>query len=414
LIKNIDFIAMAMPCSFFRNAKRYAHSDKNMAFHFTILKRDRFSKARLGRIETDHGSLSTPNFLPVGTLGTVKSLTPEELVEVGVEAILGNTYHLYLKPGHETIGRLGGLHAFIHWEKPILTDSGGYQIFSLSKLRKISEDGVTFQSHIDGSTHFLTPEKVMEIQRTLESDIAMVLDECIPFPSPYEYAKASMRLTTRWAKRSLQVRREGDPALFAIIQGGTYRDLREENSQALVLMDFQGYAIGGLSVGEPKSIMREILEWTTPLLPENIPRYLMGVGTPEDILHAIMLGIDLFDCVLPTRNARNGLLFTSSGKMSIKQAQYAEDGRPIDEMCLCYTCRHYSRAYLRHIYLTHEILSSRLNTIHNLYYYMKFIKGLQEAIQEERLQDFYKKFRQQREGLDPECPIHIQNNWGYF
>jgi queuine tRNA-ribosyltransferase len=383
-----------------------------MAFHFTILKRDKFSKARLGRIETDHGSFSTPAFLPVGTLGTVKSLTPEELVEVGVEAILGNTYHLYLKPGHETIGRLGGLHAFIHWEKPILTDSGGYQVFSLSKLRKISEDGVTFQSHIDGSSHFLTPEKVMEIQRTLGSDIAMVLDECIPFPSSYEYAKASMQLTTQWAKRSLRVRREGDPALFAIIQGGTYRDLREENSQTLVLMDFQGYAIGGLSVGEPKSIMREVLEWTTPLLPENSPRYLMGVGTPEDILHATMLGIDLFDCVLPTRNARNGMLFTSSGKMSIKQAQYAEDGRPIDEACLCYTCRHYSRAYLRHLYLANEILSSRLNTIHNLYYYMKFIKGLHEAIQEGRLQDFYKKFRQQLEGLEPECPIHIQNNWG--
>ena len=261
----------------------------------------------------------------MGTQGTVKSLTPEELVEIGVEAILGNTYHLYLRPGHETIGRLGGLHTFIHWERPILTDSGGFQIFSLGSLRKISEEGVTFQSHLDGSSHFLTPEKVMEIQRILGSDIAMVLDECVPYPSPYEYVKASMERTSRWAKRCLQVRRESDPALFAIVQGGVYRDLREKSAQTLVEMGFQGYAIGGLSVGEPKSMMLDVLEWTTPLLPENAPRYLMGVGTPEDILDAVMLGVDFFDCVLPTRNARNGTLFTSSGKISIKQAQYAED-----------------------------------------------------------------------------------------
>ena len=361
-----------------------------MTFQFEILKKDLFSKARLGRVETEHGSFSTPAFLPVGTQGTVKSLTPEELVEVGVEAILGNTYHLYLRPGHGTIERLGGLHTFIHWDRPILTDSGGYQIFSLAKLRKISEDGVTFQSHIDGSLHFLTPEKVVEIQRTLGSDIAMVLDECIPYPSPYEYTKASTSLTTRWAKKSLEQKQETDPALFAIVQGGMYQDLREQSAQALVKMDFQGYAIGGVSVGEPKSLMRSVLEWTTPFLPENVPRYLMGVGTPEDILDAVMLGIDLFDCVLPTRNARNGMLFTSIGKMSIKQAQYAEDERPIDETCACYTCRHYSRAYLRHLYLANEILSPRLNTIHNLYYYMNFIKITQEAIREGRLLDFYK------------------------
>ena len=361
-----------------------------MAFQFEILKKDLFSKARLGRIETEHGSFSTPAFLPVGTQGTVKSLTPEELVEVGVEAILGNAYHLYLRPGHGTIERLGGLHTFIHWDRPILTDSGGYQIFSLAKLRKISEDGVTFQSHIDGSLHFLTPEKVVEIQRTLGSDIAMVLDECIPYPSPYEYTKASTSLTTRWAKKSLEQKQETDPALFAIVQGGMYQDLREQSAQALVKMDFQGYAIGGVSVGEPKSLMRSVLEWTTPFLPENVPRYLMGVGTPEDILDAVMFGIDLFDCVLPTRNARNGMLFTSIGKMSIKQAQYAEDERPIDETCACYTCRHYSRAYLRHLYLANEILSPRLNTIHNLYYYMNFIKITQEAIREGRLLDFYK------------------------
>lgn len=383
-----------------------------MTFRFEMLKKDTFSKARLGRIETDHGPLSTPAFLPVGTQGTVKSLTPEELIEAQVEAILGNTYHLYLRPGHETIRRLGGLHTFIHWEKPILTDSGGYQIFSLGALRKITEEGVTFQSHLDGSPHFLTPEKVMEIQRSLRSDIAMVLDECIPYPSSYEYAKASTSMTTRWAKRCLEGRQENDPALFAIIQGGMYRDLREESAQALVETGFHGYAIGGLSVGEPKSTMMEILQWTTPLLPENAPRYLMGVGTPEDILEAVMLGIDLFDCVLPTRNARNGTLFTSSGKISIKQAQYAEDRRPVDETCMCYTCRHYSRAYLRHLYLAKEILSSRLNTIHNLFYYMSLIKNIREAIQEGRLNDFYKNYQQQTRILKTENLPQIEKAWG--
>lgn len=383
-----------------------------MAFRFEILTKGTSCQARLGRIKTNHGSFLTPAFLPVGTQGTVKSLTPEELVEVGVEAILGNTYHLYLRPGHETIGRLGGLHAFIHWERPILTDSGGYQIFSLGELRKISEEGVTFRSHLDGSTHFLTPEKVTEIQRILGSDIAMVLDECVPYPSSYEYVKTSIKLTTRWAKRCLQERKETDSALFAIVQGGVYRDLREESAQALVEMNFQGYAIGGLSVGEPKSMMLDVLEWTIPHLPENAPRYLMGVGTPEDILDAIMLGIDLFDCVLPTRNARNGMLFTSSGKMSIKQAQYAEDRRPIDEPCLCYTCRHYSRAYLRHLHLANEILSSRLNTIHNLFYYMNFMKHIQEAIREDHLLDFYKAHHSQSNGLEIENPAQHHTTWG--
>jgi queuine tRNA-ribosyltransferase len=373
-----------------------------MAFQFEILKKEGSSKARLGRIVTRHGAITTPAFLPVGTQGTVKSLTPEELVEVGVEGILGNTYHLYLKPGHETIGRLGGLHRFIHWERPILTDSGGYQVFSLAKLRKISEDGVTFQSHIDGSEHFLTPEKVMEIQRTLGSDIAMVLDECVPYPSPHEYVKASTRLTTLWAERCLKARRSDDPALFGIVQGGMYRDLREESARDLTRLNFQGYAIGGLSVGEPKSIMQDVLEWTTPFLPENRPRYLMGVGTPEDILHATMQGIDLFDCVLPTRNARNGMLFTSKGKISIKQARYAEDPGPIDESCLCYSCRHYSRAYLRHLYLANEILSSRLNTIHNIYYYMELMKEIRKAIQEGRLSQLCQTYISQGNGLQEE------------
>jgi queuine tRNA-ribosyltransferase len=362
-----------------------------MAFHFKLLAKDSQSQARLGKIETSHGSISTPAFLPVGTQGAVKSLTPEELVEMNVEAILGNTYHLYLRPGHETIQRLGGLHNFVHWERPILTDSGGYQIFSLGDLRRISDEGVTFQSHLDGSLHFLSPERVMEIQRALGSDIAMVLDECIPFPSTYEYVKSSTSRTTRWAERCLQARRPGDPALFAIVQGGMYPDLRKESVRDLVRMDFQGFAIGGLSVGEPKSAMLAILKETLPHLPENIPRYLMGVGTPADILDAVMLGVDFFDCVLPTRNARNGTLFTSNGKISIKQARYGEDRKPVDEQCSCYTCRHYSRAYLRHLYMAKEILSSRLNTIHNIFYYVNFMKEIREAIQRGTLLDFHKK-----------------------
>ena len=380
-----------------------------MAFHFEIIKKDSSSQARLGRVETDHGSFATPAFLPVGTQGSVKSLTPEELVEIGVEAILGNTYHLYLRPGHETIGRLGGLHAFIHWERPILTDSGGFQIFSLGSLRKISEEGVLFQSHLDGSPHSLTPEKVVEIQKVLGTDIAMVLDECVPYPSPYEYVKTSMERRSRWAGRSLQARRESDPALFAIVQGGVYRDLREKSARALVEMGFQGYAIGGLSVGEPKSTMLDVLQWTTPLLPEDTPRYLMGVGTPEDMIDAVMLGVDFFDCFLPTRNARNGTLFTSSGKISIKQAQYAEDGSPVDETCTCYTCRHYSRAYLRHLYLSKEILSSRLNTIHNLYYYVSLLGKIRKAIQEGRFLDFYQS-RTLPHGLEREFSARFQSS----
>lgn len=377
-----------------------------MAFHFEIIKKDNFTQGRMGRVETDHGSLTTPAFLPVGTQGTVKSLTPEELMEIGTEAILGNTYHLYLRPGHEIIGRLGGLHHFIHWERPILTDSGGFQIFSLGSLRKISEEGVTFQSHLDGSSHFLTPEKVMEIQNVLGSDIAMVLDECPPYPSTYEYMKTSIERTGRWAKRCLQGRKGADPAVFAIVQGGVYRDLREKSAQTLVEMGFQGYAIGGLSVGEPKSAMLGVLQWTLPLLPENAPRYVMGVGSPEDILEAVKLGADFFDCVLPTRNARNGTLFTSKGKISIKQAQYAEDGRPLDETCTCYTCRHYSRAYLRHLYLSKEILSSRLNTIHNLFYYMSLLIKIREAIQTGRLLDFCQSHPSQDE-VETECSVHL-------
>jgi len=290
----------------------------------------------------------------------------------------------------------------MHWDGPILTDSGGYQIFSLANLRKISEEGATFQSHLDGSPHFLTPEKVIEIQETLGTDIAMVLDECLPYPSSRDDVKRSIGLTTRWAERCLQSRKKPEPALFGIVQGGVYRDLREESARSLVGLGFDGYAVGGLSVGEPKPAMRDVLEWTAPLLPETSPRYLMGVGTPEDILEGVRLGIDFFDCVLPTRNARNGTLFTSSGKMSIKQARYSEDGRPIDETCRCYTCRNYSRAYLRHLYLSKEILSSRLNTTHNLYYYITFMKGIKEALRKGGFLDFYRTHRSIPVDSEPE------------
>lgn len=363
-----------------------------MAFKFEILKKDISSRARLGRIDTNHGSFQTPAFLPVGTQGSVKSLTPEELIEINVEVILSNTYHLYLRPGHEIIKKLGGLHKFIHWERPILTDSGGYQIYSLGDLRKITEEGVIFQSHLDGSTHLLSPEKVMEIQEAFGSDIAMVLDECIPYPASYEYVEASIELTTRWAKRCLSRKPDNGSALFAIIQGGIYKDLRERSVTELIEIGFDGYAIGGLSVGEPKSLMKEVMEWTIPSIPEKFPRYLMGVGTPEDIIGAVILGVDLFDCVLPTRNARNGTLFTSKGKISIKQAKYIDDQRPIDEACNCYTCKNYSRAYLRHLYMSKEILSPRLNTIHNLYYYINLMEKIRESIKKDSLCEFYNSF----------------------
>jgi queuine tRNA-ribosyltransferase len=346
----------------------------------------------------------------VGTLGTVKSLTPEELVEVGAQSLLANTYHLYLRPGHETIGRLGGLHRFVHWDRPILTDSGGYQIFSLGAMRKISDEGALFQSHLDGSSHLLTPEKAVEIQRTLGSDIAMVLDECIPYPAEHGYVRSSIGLTARWARRCLEARRAGDPALFGIVQGGMYKDLREESARGLVEMDFQGYAIGGLSVGEPRKTMLEILDWTVPFLPETKPRYLMGVGTPSDILDAVRLGVDVFDCVLPTRNARNGTIFTSAGKISIKQARYAEDGRPLDDACGCYTCRHYSRAYLRHAYLSKEILSARLNSIHNLYYYLGLVRGIREAIAGGRFEAFCEQFRRSPEKMNGECASDLETS----
>ena len=361
-------------------------------FGFRLINKDTSTAARTGKIITPHGEVNTPAFIPVGTVGMVKTLTPEELIDLGAEIILGNTYHLYLRPGIDVIKGLGGLHSFIHWERPILTDSGGFQIYSLSSLRKITEEGVSFRSHLDGLGHFLTPEKAIEIQETLGSDIAMILDECTPYPSTYEYAKESMELTTKWALRCKRVKKREDMALFGIVQGGMHPDLRKESAQRLIDIGFDGYAIGGLSVGEEKDKMSEVTGATAPLLPEGKPHYLMGVGTPEDILNAISMGIDIFDCVMPTRNARNGTLFTRTGKLIIKNAQYKMDENPIENDCLCYTCRNFSRAYLRHLFMTEGLLALRLNTIHNLYFYLNLMREARKAIEEGRFQGFKRGF----------------------
>lgn len=355
-----------------------------MAFSFTVVKKDSSTGARLGRLVTAHGVVETPAFMPVGTLGSVKAMTPRELEEIGCQMVLANTYHLYLRPGVEIIRELGGLHRFMGWSGSILTDSGGYQVFSLGALRKISEEGVSFQSHLDGSSHLFTPEKVVEIQEALGSDIAMVLDECIPHPATREYVRGSTKRTLRWAERSLKVRRGKDQALFAIVQGGMYEDLRRECAGEMVGLPFEGFAVGGLGVGEGETALNAIAEFTVGLLPEDRPRYLMGVGRPEDLLFAVRCGYDLFDCVLPTRNARNGTLFTFQGKLSIKRAEFANDPRPVDETCGCYCCRHFSRAYLRHLYHAGEILAAQLHSLHNLYFYQRLMERFRRAIREER------------------------------
>ena len=334
--------------------------------------------------------------MPVGTQGSVKALTPEDLLSLGVEIILANTYHLYLRPGHERVARLGGLHDFMHWQKPILTDSGGYQVYSLGALRKISPEGVSFRSHLDGSSHFLSPELAVQIQEALGSDIAMCLDECTPYPVTYEYARFSHELTRDWAVRCKKARVKKDQALFGIIQGGTFKDLRKESAEAIVNIGFEGYALGGLSVGEEKASRQEIMAYTLPLLPIEKPRYLMGLGTPEDLVEGVSLGADMFDCVLPTRNARNGMLFTRKGPVIIKKAEYAEDSQPVDPECLCYTCRNYSRAYLRHLYVSRELLSYRLNTLHNIHYFMELMQTVREAIAQDRFLEFKKDFYNQR------------------
>jgi len=355
------------------------------------------------------GSIETPAFMPVGTNGTVKAMTPEELETLGAEIILGNTFHLMLRPGTEIIKKHGDLHDFMHWNKPILTDSGGFQVFSLAKLRKITEQGVSFNSPVDGRKVMLTPESSMQVQRDLGSDIVMIFDECTPYPATLQQAQDSMELSLRWAERSKTAHEGNDSALFAIVQGGMYDNLREQSANKLVNIGFDGYAIGGLSVGEPKDERDKVLEVTTPLLPEGSPRYLMGVGTPEDIIESVRRGIDMFDCVMPTRNARTGFLYTSTGIIKIRNAKYKDDLRPVDENCSCYTCRHYSRSYLRHLDKCKEILSSRLNTIHNLHYYQQLMKDIRLAIEEDRFEPYVEEFYAARQQSLEEIDVENQS-----
>lgn len=352
-------------------------------------------KARVGRIQTPHGEIETPVFMPVGTQATVKAMTKEELDEIGTQIILGNTYHLFLRPGDDLIDCLGGLHSFMNWKKPILTDSGGFQVFSLGALRKIKEEGVHFRSHIDGSKRFISPEKSIEIQNHLGSDIAMLFDECPPGLSSREYLIPSIERTTRWAKRCVAAHQKPETqGLFAIVQGGVYEDLRQKSLEELLEMDehFSGYAIGGLAVGEPREDMYRILDYIVEKCPENKPRYLMGVGEPLDMLEAVESGIDMMDCVQPTRIARHGTVFTKQGRLVVKNAEYAEDTRPLDEECHCYVCQNYSRAYIRHLLKVDEILGARLTSYHNLYFLVRLMKDTRRAIQEGRFQQFKTEF----------------------
>ena len=367
-----------------------------MDMEFTQTAKDPGCGARTGTIKTAHGDVRTPAFMPVGTQGTVKALTPEQVRGIGADIILGNTYHLYLRPGHRLIATHGGLHRFMNWPHPILTDSGGFQIYSLGALRRIAEEGATFQSHIDGSRHFLAPETAVEIQEALGSDIMMCLDECIAYPAGRDAVEQALARTSRWALRCKTSRKEGPRALFGIVQGGVYPDLRRRGAEEMQAIGFDGYAIGGLSVGEPKELMLENLATTAPLLPAEQPRYLMGVGTPGDLVEGVFHGIDMFDCVMPTRSARNGLLFTNGEKVVIKNARYREDGSPLDSECDCYTCQNYSRAYLRHLYVSGEILAMVLNTIHNLRYYLRLMERIREAIREGRYVDFRNRFLRER------------------
>lgn len=371
--------------------------EEKMPISYELIKECKQSGARLGILHTPHGEVETPIFMPVGTKATVKTMTPEELKEIETQIILSNTLHLYLRPGHELIEKAGGLHEFMHWDGPILTDSGGFQVFSLDDLRDISEEGVEFRSFIDGSKHFFTPEKSIEVQNALGADIIMAFDECPPYPAEKEYVRKSLEMTTRWAKRCKEAHKNPDTqGLFGIVQGGMFRDLREQSAKELIELDFPGYAIGGLSVGEPKDLMIEVLEYTAPMLPKDKPRYLMGIGTPDYIFQAAINGIDMFDCVYPTRIARNGTAMTSTGRMNLKNAQFKEDLRPIDESCDCYACKHYTRAYVRHLVKENEILASRLVTIHNLNFLLRLTENIREAIKEDRLLDykeeFYKKY----------------------
>ncbi len=369
-----------------------------MPVKITIEKEEKYTRARLGKLHTSHGAVETPIFMPVGTQATVKTMTPEEVKEVGGRLILSNTYHLYLRPGHELIQEAGGLHNFMNWQGPILTDSGGFQVFSLGPLRTITEEGVTFRSHIDGSKHLFTAEKVMEIEEALGADIAMAFDECAPYPCEKEYALAALERTTRWAKRCKEAHKREDQALFGIIQGGVYKDLRERSARELIEMDFPGYGIGGLSVGEPKEIMYDVLDHLMPLMPKDKPRYLMGVGSPDCLIEGVIRGVDMFDCVLPTRIARNGAVFTHRGRLTVRNAEFARDFRPMDEQCDCYACRNYTRAYVRHLIKSDEILGIRLTTIHNLHFIQNLMEKIREAIREDKLleyrDEFYKQYNE--------------------
>ncbi|MCG8603916.1 tRNA guanosine(34) transglycosylase Tgt [bacterium] len=365
---------------------------------FLVQKQDQRSKARLGVLKTAHGSIETPVFMPVGTQGTVKTLSPDELLDVGSQIILGNTYHLYLRPGSKIVEKAGGLHRFSGWPRPILTDSGGYQVYSLAGLRKVTDDGVTFQSHHDGSYHELTPEIAVEIQMSLGSDIMMVLDECPPYPCTEAYARESVTRTIDWAARCQRKSANTEPVfgydqkLFAIVQGSTSESLRQSCAKRLVEMDFPGYAIGGLSIGEPKSILFEMADLCTDCLPTDRPRYLMGMGKPEDLVQGIALGVDMFDCVIPTRNGRKGQVFTWNGPMQVKNAEYKEDFRPIDEDCACYACANFSRAYIRHLFQSDEILGMRLGSLHNLYFYHQLTAQIREHLGSGTFSEWKKNF----------------------
>jgi len=360
---------------------------------FAVLHNDSSCRARLGSLKTTHGSIETPIFMPVGTNATVKAMTPEDLRGVEAQIILANTYHLYLRPGHRLVEKLGGLHRFMNWDRPILTDSGGFQVFSLGELRKISEEGVRFQSHLDGSYHFLTPELAVEIQQSLGADIIMCFDECPPATAEYDYVRRSLELTARWARRCKEAHRREGQQLFGIVQGGMHYDLRARSLADMVEIGFDGYALGGLSVGEEKEQMYGVMDACAPLMPQDSPRYIMGIGAPEDLIEAIWHGYDMFDCVMPTRNARNGMLFTSQGRINIKAKIHEEDDGPLDPECGCHVCRNYSRAYLRHLYRAGEILASQLNTYHNLHYYLDLMRKSREAIQENRFDAFRREFK---------------------
>lgn len=363
------------------------------AVTYELIKKDSRTKARRGRVNTPHGPIETPVFMPVGTAGTVKAMKPEEVRDMGAQIILGNTYHLYLRPGHEVVKAAGGLHKFMNWERAILTDSGGFQVFSLGAMRKISEEGVEFRSHIDGSKHMLSPEKSMEIQNALGSDIMMAFDECAPYPADRNYVKNSLERTTRWLKRCKEYHKNTDQqSLFGIMQGGMYKDLRKQSAEEIVELNLPGYAIGGLSVGEPKEIMYEVMDDCVDYLPADKPRYLMGVGSPDCLFEGVERGIDMFDCVLPTRIARHGMAMTSQGRVNIKNAKYERDFTPLDPNCDCYTCRNYSKAYLRHLFKSDEILSSMLMTTHNLHFLVNTMAGIRKAIEEDRFLEYKKEF----------------------